>query len=178
MTKKAKAILIVILCVLVCAAVVMGVVSYQRDRAASTSREASNTYLRILTFSQLVTYDHRASSILEMDETYYDNLSDLVDYFNLLDTQMNELPDMAELEEQFPTAVSFLRGMCEYMSGLDGDDTDTFDFESYSECDQILQSGRPGTNNHHLDNVLENLEEYIPEYFPDAMESLQKLIEA
>ena len=155
MVKRAKIILIVVMSIALCAAVAVGVIGYMQHQSSRDADAASgqvvDTYLRILTLSDLVLKDHKLSEFITIDDTYINNFADLLDCYRQFDAQLENALELTGLEDQYPEAVKWLRELCGYMTGLDKNDIGIFDFDYYDECVNVLHSGGGGSLAHNLE---------------------------
>ena len=175
MIKRVRIALIIVMCAAICAAIVCGVVLYQREQRdrdiEAASQDTYNAYLRVSNLSDLVLSDYDLSQEgVPIDDTYIDNFSDLTDACREFNLRLRNLVEISDFEEIYPRAIPWLLEYSDYMSRAE---KDSFNFESYQECGWFLN-----IYSVNFTQVLQHYEDEFDNPSRDIEGSLQRLIEA
>ena len=164
MSKRVKAILISVFCTVVCAAIVVGVILYQRTQEQKevdlACEAALETYLRMQNLSELVVTDLFISEQIPFDDTFINNYEGLQYYCGQMDTELRGVLEITDFESKYPHAVRWFFEFFEYVAENDFADIDR---EHINKCDTLLHAGGSSSFEHNLKRIEEDIA--TSEYF-------------
>lgn len=108
------------------------------------------TYLQILTSYELTLSDYRSRDI----DAFQQNSTDLVSYFATFHSQLKDLFEITDFENEYPKAAEWLLELSENISENGTMKIENFDFDFHDQCNTILQQSRSSS----FERILQNLE--------------------